>query len=245
MTASVAASGARRTTVRRAPALAAALLACVLPLAGCSDADSLGRVHHDDSGKCGPLSASSGTGGVSIQAPKTVPWYGSFGSFVLCARYPGDRISLRDIEYEADVEPLEVRTYLRTVRKSQIAFGDDGSRTAETSGFVSALGRPPKFDDLDGQAVGTFTSKINGHLITQSCEDAADQANGYTELLFVMKFGKEGGHVPRASINYVSDKGPADSGQYILDLKWAMTGCATKIPIPGDKTTQDYCQVQG
>ncbi|MBB1242269.1 hypothetical protein GL263_01565 [Streptomyces durbertensis] len=190
---------------------------------------------HDDFGDHGFLSARSAGGGVAMHAPEHTPWYGSFGAFELCVRKPATRVVLRDITYEADVEPLEVTPYIRTVRDEETVLSEDGSRSEETTQFFSRLGGPPAFDH-DRTLAGTFSRKINGQVITRRCLDKPDQRKGYTELVFVMKFGAEGGHVPRAAINYTTH-----TGDYTLNLNWAMSGCGSAIPTPGSGLPEDAC----
>ncbi|WP_282701105.1 hypothetical protein [Streptomyces sp. CC219B] len=197
---------------------------CGLLLVGC--AGPTGRVHHDDFGS-GPLSAQSGGGNSSVYAPKKKPWYANWGDFLLCAREAGDEIVLQSVVYEVDPEPLEVKTYLRTVRPDEIKFNDDGTPSDESLPFISAEGRPPAFNYGEPQA-GTFTSRVKGHRITQSCKDVDDrEANGYTALVVAMKVGEQGGRIPTASINYT-----VNGREYALDLEWAMTGCGTKTTTP-------------
>ncbi|WP_282702869.1 hypothetical protein [Streptomyces sp. CC219B] len=227
---------ARRVTLRRAQG-ATALLVTALLVGGCAERYSEGRIHHDDSGKGGPLSAKSGEGGFGAAPSKKTPWYMSYGSFMLCARAPGATITLRKVDYEAGVvAPLEVRPYLRTVRKDQVVLNDEGWFTDETNVFISAEGRPPALDGYKKPLVGTFTNKIDGHRVTQPCSELRDPENGYTELIFVMKFGKEGGYVPRASIEYT-----AGGDTYVLEMKWAMGACGTKLPMPEVEETKDLC----
>lgn len=184
-----------------------------------------GGIERHSDGEGGPLSATAGSGTSSLFAPGSSPWYGSFGSYLLCTRVPGEKVTLREVTYEAEVEPLEVTPFLRTVRPDQ-AQGDDNSRAT----IGTAIGKPPNLDS--GQPVaGTFTRDIAGHEISDSCEPDFD--SGYTELIIVMKSDDRGGYLPGVSIRYT-----AESGEYVLHTDWGMISCGSEIPTVGG---EDAC----
>ena len=205
---------------RRPAAVAAAVLAGLLAAAGCSGTGDDGRRHHLDGQ--GPLSATSGDGGNSITAPAEVPWYGSFGAFTLCSSDPGAEIELERVTYQAEIEPLDVQIRLRTVKADEIVMEGE-EIVSEYLPFYTALGRPPHFDGTETEYAGTYSTKVAGRQITQPCT-AGDYRGGYTDLIFVMKVGKDGGNSPRASIEYRADGKP-----YTLDLRWAVTACGKAI----------------
>lgn len=189
------------------------LVLCVALAGACTSSGGIER--HPD-GEGGPLSATTGSGSSSLFAPGNTPWYGSFGSHLLCTRVPGKKLTLREVTYEAEVEPLEVTPYLRTVRPDQVQGDDNRQATIGT-----AVGKPPNLDG--GEPVpGTFTTEIAGHEISDSCEPDFD--SGYTELIIVMKSDERGGYLPGVSIRYTTE-----GGEYILHTDRGMISCGSDI----------------
>lgn len=192
------------------------LVASIALVAACTS--SSGAERHAD-GEGGPLSASTGGGTSSLFAPGDMTWYGSFGSMLLCARTPGQKITLRDVAFDAEVEPLDVTPYLRIVGPDEVE-GDGNAR--DTIG--TAVGEPPNL--YGGERLpGTFTTEIAGHEISHSCDELGPDS-GYTELIIVMKNDERGGYLLGVSITYT-----AGGDDYILDTDWNMVGCGSAIPL--------------
>src|SRR5690606_38644418 len=109
------------------------------------------------------------------------------------ARTPGQKITLRDVAFDAEVEPLDVTPYLRIVGPDEVE-GDGNAR--DTIG--TAVGEPPNL--YGGERLpGTFTTEIAGHEISHSCDELGPDS-GYTELIIVMKNDERGGYLLGVSI---------------------------------------------
>ncbi len=193
------------------------LLSFVLVLSGCQT----GPTVHDD--RHGPLSATSGHGGFAMTEPRNVkpPWYGSFGSYMLCSTEPGTRIELQGVSWKAaaDAPPLAVETWLRSVdRVKKHAISVTG-----ITGFP--------WEPYQGKPVrGDYSDHIAGTVINQDCADLDDKK--FTELFFVIKTSKAGAHLKRAYVDYLADGEP-----YRLVINWEMITCGEAIerrPEPPD-----------
>lgn len=164
----------------------------------------------------GPLTAYDGGYFAMTDPPKiNPPWYGSFGA-TLCATEPGTRIELKRVTWEAadDARPLAVKPWLRFVDRS----------TKHTTGFIGVAGLP--WDAYDGDSMpGEYREGVAGAVITQSCA-ALDRARDaeFTELVLVIKTGKQGADIERAFIDYEVDGDP-----YRLVAEWRMITCGEAI----------------
>ncbi|MFC3573817.1 hypothetical protein ACFOZ0_11145 [Streptomyces yaanensis] len=171
------------------------------------------RQHADDH-----LDARTSGGLIVVAEPKTHPWVASFGAYYLCSTRGRD-ITIQSVRYEASVQPLNVSFQLRNV--------DSGA-----AGIASARGEPPDFVDPDRHTYiprpGTYEQLRPGRQITQTCADVADGKNGFTELLFVVTVGEQGGVINRAWIDYTVDG--IEDHQYTLDLRWKMILCGNRVP---------------
>lgn len=164
----------------------------------------------------GPLQSDTSEGATSVYAPKTVPWAVTFGSYLLCSS-SGETITLDGIRYDTPVEPKSVSLKLRTVTPQMWKASVD-------AGYIgAALGEPPHFQKR--KAPGHYADARAGSRITQSCSDQDQEGAGFTELLFVLDVGKQGGFIDTAWIDYhVSGK------PYSLRLDWKMVACGSKVP---------------
>lgn len=192
-------------------------LSAVLVLAGCQSHPD--RTTHGE-GR-GPLSAQNGGGGNSIYEPFDVeyPWYATFGSFMLCLQQGHAPITLESVTWDvADdgATPLKVTPWLRHVDK-----------TTEPAGPASSfIGLPWEVESRGGRGLrGTFSERIAGVEITKTCADLdAERKKSnqpeFTELMFVVKTAREGGHLTRAYIDYLADGEP-----YRLVINWEMVTC--------------------
>ncbi|MGW6906807.1 hypothetical protein [Streptomyces sp. NPDC054940] len=98
------------------------------------------------------------------------------------------------------------------------------------AGYIgAALGEPPRFQKR--KAPGHYADVRTGSRITQSCADQDQEGSGYTELLFVLDVGKQGGFIDAAWIDYHVDGKP-----YTLRLDWKMVACGSKVPQTVDGT---------
>ncbi|MZE80067.1 hypothetical protein GTY57_24810 [Streptomyces sp. SID5475] len=170
----------------------------------------------------GPLSANVETGATSVFAPGDHPWMETFGSYLLCST-TGTQIKLEDIRYETPVKPLKVELQLRNAPPG-----------FDLGPITSASGQPPKFKEI-GDISGQVEPFRKGVKISQKCDqDAA--AHGFTELLFVVKTGKAGGHISKTWIDYTAGGDP-----YTLVINWQMITCGNKIgPVNGaDRCNSD------
>ncbi|MFE0252417.1 hypothetical protein [Streptomyces sp. NPDC059010] len=170
----------------------------------------------------GPLQSDTAQGTTSVYAPDDAPWAVTFGSYLLCST-SGEPITLDGIRYHAAVEPKSVSLKLRTVTPQVWKASVD-------AGYIgAALGKPPHFQKR--KAPGQYADARNGSRITQSCADQDREGAGYTELLFVLDVGEQGGFVDAAWIDYQVDGKP-----YTLRLDWKMVACGSKVPHTVDGT---------
>ncbi|GHE12639.1 hypothetical protein [Streptomyces alanosinicus] len=207
---------------RRLPTAAAATLlaaaAALALLAGCQGGKS--RTEHI-SGE-GPLQSHTAAGVTSVYAPKSVPWAVTFGSFVLCTTN-GEPITLDGVRYRAPVAPEKVSAQLRTVTPAL------QRETVDAGQIGAALGRPHHF--LNRKAPGRYEAFRPGRRITQNCAEQDREGTGFTELVFVLDIGAQGGLVDRAWIDY-----HAGGTAYTLRLEWKMVACGGRVPRTVDGT---------
>lgn len=189
-------------------------------------------VHDDASDGAGPLSASSGFGSFAMTDPPGVKshWYASFGSYDLCVTEPGARTELTGVTWEAadEARPLAVTPWLRMVDRT----------TKPTGGFVGVVGLPWKPVE-DEPYPGEYTKKIAGTVITQACANLNRDGNPdvereFTELVLVVKAGKQGADIKRAFVDYVADGDP-----YRLVINWRMIACGEVIEARDPSPTGD------
>lgn len=164
----------------------------------------------------GPLTAYDGGSFSMTEPPNKSPWYGSVGA-TLCATEPGTRIELKRVTWEAagGARPLAVRPWLRFVDRT----------TKRTTGFISASNLPWKPYGDDEPMPGKYSKKFAGAVITQSCAelDRARDAE-FTELVLVVKTGKQGADITRVFIDYEVD---GDSYRHVTG--WHIITCGKAI----------------
>jgi hypothetical protein len=190
------------------------------------------QVHADFNG---PLSASSGEGGNSIEAPGLVPWNATFSSFVLCSTGT-EAIELEGIRVREPVEPLQTLFYLRSVTLDQIRKTSSEDR-GNFGTFYTAMGSPPRFAESYSTIKappGTYTTDVGGTEIREACDALDDLSldlsldrvpeSGFTELEVVMRAGAAGGQISKLYIDYRADGRP-----YTLRVDWAMIACGTQV----------------
>lgn len=192
-----------------------------------------GRQAHDD--RAGPLSATSGQGSFAMHKPSGVgqTWHGGFGSYKLCVHEHGVQIELQKVGWRVatDAPPLQVETRLRIVDRT----------TKPTTEFIAVDGLPWKPYTTEPYP-GTYSDEIAGRKVTQLCSDLKQEHEGrpnqpeFTELVFVMKVGEQGGEVAEGYVDYVADGEP-----YRLVIRWKMIMCGTAIESRGD----DDCKSAG
>ncbi|MET7855265.1 hypothetical protein ABZT48_45690 [Streptomyces avermitilis] len=150
-----------------------------------------GRVEHASGD--GPLQSHTDTGTTSVYAPKKAPWTVTFGSYLLCST-SGDPITIDGIRYRTPVKPRSVSLKLRTVTP------EVWKATVDAGQIGAAVGAPPHFQQR--KAPGEYKNPRAGSRITQSCADQDKEGTGFTELLFVLDVGKQGGYIDTAWIDY-------------------------------------------
>jgi hypothetical protein len=209
----------RRTALLLAAAAAAVAVAVsVSLLTGWPFGDK--RVEHVSGD--GPLQSHTDTGITSVYAPKKTPWKVTFGSYLLCST-GGDPITIDGIRYRTPVKPNSVSLELRTVTPQLW-------RTTVDAGQIgAALGAPPHFRQR--KAPGEYRVARAGNRITQSCTDQDKEGTGFTELLFVLDVGRQGGYIDTAWIDYHVHGDP-----YTLRLDWKMVACGSRVPHTVDGT---------
>lgn len=188
----------------------------------------------------GALSATAAEGGTSVNAPKHVPYYATFGDYVLCNRENAHSITIDGVRVDDAQDPaIAVDVYVRTVTPSQVP-SDPGTDLLEYAPFISALGSPPNFHQpyvKDYRPRGQYSRHIEGLQITQTCEQAnrgaAEASSGrnptspYTSLVFSLKSGPEGGVVKQFFVDYTIDGHPST-----LRVNWEMVACGSHITDP-------------
>lgn len=167
----------------------------------------------------GPLSASTGHGGSSLLARPGIS-YGAWGANFLCLTEPGDPAVLTRVRHDVRVEPLALRTYVRTVTPEDLAAADGENVVIGSARYRRPAGRLREF-------VGSFSTEVAGTVVRQPCSERVDQENGilqkgFAELVFEMKVGRRGGYVPRTFVDYTRG-----GRAYTLVIRWEMGACGT------------------
>ena len=196
-------------TTRWGCLLATFMLAAGMTIGGCSAGDPSPKAPTTD----GPLSASIGSGGISIAAPAKTRWFGTFGSPLLCTT-TGDPLTVDRVEYDYGVEPVRpARAMIRTV---------DGERAAP---ILAKVGRWNHFKKDRPTEPGTL-SKVEGFVVRRACKRTP---RSYDELLTTAQAGPRGAWISRTLV-YYSDR----SEHYVLTIAWNYIMCGSAIePIDG------------
>ncbi|MGW3118459.1 hypothetical protein ACWDBW_15195 [Streptomyces sp. NPDC001107] len=205
-------SGSTRKSVLVLAAAAAAVAVAASLLAGWPFGDK--RVEHVS--RDGPLQSHTDAGTTSVYAPKKTPWAVTFGSYLLCST-DGAPITIDGIRYRTPVKPKSVSLKLRTVTPQL------WKATVDAGPIGAALGTPPHFQNR--KAPGDYRDARAGSRITQSCADQDKEGSGFTELLFVLDVGRQGGYIDTAWIDYHVHGDP-----YTLRLEWEMVACGSRVP---------------
>jgi hypothetical protein len=167
-----------------------------------------------------PLSASlPGAGGSSLSAPADSPWYGTFGSALLCSQ-TGDEITLDEVRYQTKVEPMILKPMIRTVPTH-----NERTPSGDWSPVASRLGVPSSFVSAPHKAMGELSTVVQGVKISQPCNQRASAP--YTELLTVMKADRGGAWVTGMDIDYTTT-----AGSYTLYVDWNYVLCGTRTNDP-------------
>lgn len=229
-----------RNLFRRRPALllGGAALAAVLgtvaaavflPMRGPAEAR---RVHVDGEG---PLSATSGEGGNSIDAPPVGEWTATYGSFGLCRWTPGPPITIERVRIKAPLPPRSVEFLTRTF-DPQVLAGLSDRRRADYLGFYTATGRPPDFSGPKGSGPipGDYQDNVPDLVVSQTCAEMrrATRMIGAgppptvapTELIFVVGVGPRGADITDAYVDYRTG-----GREYSLHMRWELVACGTAL----------------
>lgn len=213
-------------------------------LTGCqAERQEHGDVPREATGGFGPLSATSGVGSfmmmrdpVPASSEDGATWTGSFGSYLLCLREADTDVELQSVGWEADDDapPETVEAWLRLVDSS----------TEPTIPFVSKRGYP--WDPSPGREAepGDYTQDIAGHAVTQTCDELERSASPqgrteFTELVFILTVGEEGGELRNGHIDYLADGQP-----YRLVIDWKMGMCGSAI-VARDEAAGDDSECVG
>lgn len=174
------------------------------------------REVHD--GHHGILSATMGSGGVSIYAPRgTKRWGASFGGHLLCVTEPGASARIERIRQTVAKAPLSLSYRFRRVPLESERVGPAGGWFP----FDSARGIYPQF--ASGPMRGAF-GPAQG-TITQPCDGPQGVFHQFTELVTEMKVDRTGGRIVRTLIDYTSG-----GKKYTLVVNWTMTACGSQTP---------------
>lgn len=129
-----------------------------------------------------------------------------------------------------EAKPLAVTPWLRFVDRT----------TKRTNGIISFGGLPWK--PFDGERLpGKYSKTLSGAVIAQSCAEL-DRARGaeFTELILVIKTGKQGADIKRVFIDYEVDGDP-----YRLVTGWNIIACGEAIAAReanlDDPGSSDWC----
>ena len=168
----------------------------------------------------GPLSASSGHGG-SMLMEMDGTWYEAWGSNFLCLHEPGDPVTLTRVRHDVAVEPLELRTFVRTVTPEHLAEAGREDVVIGSARYRRPEARVRLFQ-------GTFSERVAGTVVEQPCSARVDTESGmlhegFSELVFEMKVGRRGAHVPRTYVDYTRG-----GREYTLEMGWEMGACGTR-----------------
>ncbi len=157
-----------------------------------------------------------------------MPWYGSFGAFILCSTDPSADIVLEDARIDSTLAPLSTSTTVREVTPTDLKKATAATRDDYTP-FATSLGRPPDFNESYAGmgAAGTFIAELTGVPITQSCAQAAEDGRGFTELIVTIEADEGGADVSGVYVDYRADDRPLT-----LHIDWRLIACGSKVTEP-------------
>jgi hypothetical protein len=173
---------------------------------------------HDDGE--GPLSASSGHGGF-LAGSRPGTWYLAAAGNLLCLTESGEPATLTRVRYDAQVKPLGIRTFVRTVTPEDLVDGRTDGIAIGTAAYRRAEARLRQFR-------GTFSTDVAGTVVRQPCSARKAAENGipdegFSELVFEMKVDRRGALVPRTYVDYTRG-----GRAYTLVVNWEMGACGTR-----------------
>lgn len=195
----------------------AAALALVLLVAGCST----GEDRPDERDHDGPLSVQSGVGEYVAAAPRGAGdrWTMTFGAFRLCSTEPEQEITIDEVRFDLDPEPVAIDVWYRIVPPvDQRTTGD----RSDWNPYAGVRGAPP----FNGRVTGQFVESLAGP-VTDECRDAGSR-DGFTELMTTMTSDVEGAMARRTYIDY-----SADGERHTLTVRWRNGMCGTQVPLRG------------
>jgi hypothetical protein len=158
--------------------------------------------------------------GEGLYRPDMTPWFGTFGGVVLCTPHRDETARIERVRYRIKVKPLTITPVLRTVSATAPKGVDPMTRTP-VSGL---LGRPRNLMDPMRRLDGELAPVTEGTEIRSPCTKGAE---GFTELLTVVKFGDNGGWLENVLVDYTVDGDP-----YTLKVDWEYLGCGKAIEDP-------------
>jgi hypothetical protein len=170
-------------------------------------------VHEEGSG---PLSATSGVGGVSIYPPPPPPWTASFGAMPLCVRKQGEQVRIERVRALVRGRPVRLRHVLRVVPPE----------AEQRPGFSwdAYYSEAAPFPGNDAKPYGGTLRPVKGAVVEQSCARRKAGDDGYTDLLTELTVDGRGAMVRRTYVDYTSG-----GRHYTLVVRWEMSACGTAM----------------
>ena len=180
----------------------------------------------------GPLSALTGSGGVSVDAPGRKPYRSTFGGFVLCLEAPAGDVTLESVRTFGDAVDPDI--YVRTVDPAELA-GKGRRGIAQYVPMINGLGSPPAFSEpySNGGPAGDYVSGVAGLVVDEACADTElaierlstgpPPESAISELMISFTVPVDGATVTRFSIDYT-----ADGIEYSLPVRWRLVGCGSR-----------------
>lgn len=160
-------------------------------------------------------------GGMGLAAPADVGtkrWQGTFGSVLLCTD-GGQTITLTGVDYQTEVPPIAIETYLRKVPDSEMRTG-----AGEWGVIPMRVGVPKHLANPPHIIRGDVVSPIAQQLVSTDCGDAGTET-GFTEILTVLTSSQHGAHIASLTITYEHG---GDISELAVPLELIMCGLETK-----------------
>lgn len=170
----------------------------------------------------GPLSVTLSSGGNSSYAPPDTPWRATFGAAILCLT-TDDEVTLRDVRYDAKVKPLSLETILRRVPIATKRTRPSPN-SSDWSPISSARGTPEHMEGRTQRAPGTLSRKIEGQVVSNSCDGRSDPSRPYVELMAVMKVDHRGAWLEGFTVEY--SIGPEE---FEIHSDWQWVACGVSV----------------
>lgn len=154
-------------------------------------------------------------GGVSLDARKHTPWYGTFGSLLLCTK-GGARVDIRSIDYHYALAPVRTRALIREVP-------DPSARAGRPIRWAPIGSYRQSVKDIRGQEMlSTSIEPASGAAFATPCSNGFD--GPFTELLTEMEVGTDGGWIDGITINYTSG-----GSNYDVSVDYNYSACGRAI----------------